>query len=375
MKRRDFVSLAGMAGVGSLVRPALPSARSAVVAASSMVVGCQRSPTDARRLDHFKRHGVEHICGFPPDGDTDPGAWTVESLTKLRELCEAHGVALDMIEFPMLSSASIDALSPQHAANPLRAAAAGKGIMLGKEPERQREIDQVCEIIRACARVGIPAAKYNMNLLGVLRTDDTPGRGGSRYSTWRLAEAKEDPPLTAAGRVTADLAWERITYFLERVVPVAEEHKIRLACHPHDPGVPAAGFRGVVRVLGTVEGMKRFVEIKASPYHGLNLCLGSTAEMLQHPATEIHEVIRYFGARGKIFNIHFRNIRGHRDDFQEVFPDEGDMHMPDVMRTLKQVGYSYMVMPDHMPRHEDDPRQDQAFAFGYGYIKALIQSV
>jgi len=192
MKRRDFVSLAGMAGVGSLVRPALPIARPAVVAASSMVVGCQRSPTDARRLDHFKRHGVEHICGFPPDGDTDPVAWTVESLTKLRELCEAHGVALDMIEFPMLSSASIDALSPQHAASPPRAAGAGKGIMLGKEPERQREIDQVCEIIRACARAGIPAAKYNMNLLGVLRTADTPGRGGSRYSTWRLAEAKEE---------------------------------------------------------------------------------------------------------------------------------------------------------------------------------------
>src|SRR6187399_2331307 len=103
MKRRDFMSMAGMAGVGSLVRPALPGTRPAVVAASSMVVGCQRSPTDARRLDHFKRHGVEHICGFPPDGDTNPGAWTVESLTKLRELCEAHGVALDMIEFPTLS--------------------------------------------------------------------------------------------------------------------------------------------------------------------------------------------------------------------------------------------------------------------------------
>ena len=375
MKRRDFMSMAGMAGVGSLVRPALPGTRPAVVAASSMVVGCQRSPTDARRLDYFKRHGVEHICGFPPDGDTNPGAWTVESLTKLRELCEAHGVALDMIEFPTLSSAAIDARSPQHAANPQRAAGTGKGIMLGQEPERQQEIDHVCEIIRACARVGIPAAKYNMNLLGVLRTADTAGRGGSRYSTWRLAEAREDPALTAAGRVTADLAWERITYFLERVVPVAEEHRIRLACHPHDPGVPATGFRGVVRVLGTVEGMKRFVEIKASPYHGLNLCLGSTAEMLQHPATEIHDVIRHFGTRGKIFNIHFRNIRGHRDDFQEVFPDEGDMHMPDVMRTLRQVGYSYMVMPDHMPRHEDDPRQDQAFAFGYGYIKALIQSV
>ena len=54
--------------------------------------------------------------------------------------------------------------------------------------------------------------------------------------------------------VTAEAAWERITYFLERVVPVATEHRIRLACHPHDPGVPPRGFRGVVRVLGTVEG-------------------------------------------------------------------------------------------------------------------------
>jgi len=115
--------------------------------------------------------------------------------------------------------------------------------------------------------------------------------------------------------------------------------------------------------------------MQASPYHGLNLCLGSVAEMLERPGVEIHDVIRYFGARGKIFNVHFRNIRGHRDSFQEVFPDEGDMDMVAVMRTLKQVGYTGMVMPDHMPRHDDDPRQDQAFAFGYGYIKALIQAV
>ena len=302
-------------------------------------------------------------------------SWSVDALSKLRERCESHGVSLDMVQFPTLSSASIDRLSRQHAVNPQSSPTLGKAIMLGKDPERQQEIDAVCAIIRNCAAAGIPAAKYNMNLLGVLRTPDTPGRGGSHYSTWRLQDAKEDPPLTAAGVVTADTAWERITYFLERVVPVATEHKVRLACHPHDPGVPAKGFRGIVRVLGTVDGMKRFVDIAPSPYHGLNLCLGTTAEMLQKPATEIHDVIRYFGQRGKIFNIHFRNIRGRRDDFQEVFPDEGDMNMVEVMRTLKQVGYQYMVMPDHMPHHDDDPRQDQAFAFGYGYIKALIQAV
>ena len=376
MERRQFVKLSGLAGLGAVVpgeRVAAqapgPSARS-----TGPLLGCQRGPTDVRRLQYFKRHGVDHVCGYPENG-ADPASWTVEALTALRDRCAAQGVALDMIEFPMLSSASIDTMTPQHEMNPTLAPGLGKAIMLGKDPERQREIEFVQSIIRNCARAGIPAARYNMNLIGVLRTADTPGRGGTRLSTWRLAEAKEEPPLTAAGRVSAEVAWERITYFLERVVPVATEHRVRLACHPHDPGVPPQGFRGVVRVLGTVEGMKRFVEIAASPYHGLNLCLGTTAEMLQDPNREIHDVIRYFGERQKIFNIHFRNIQGRRDQFQETFPDEGDMDMVAVMRTLKQVGYQHMVMPDHLPRHADDAQGDQAFAFGYGYIKALLQAV
>jgi mannonate dehydratase len=97
--------------------------------------------------------------------------------------------------------------------------------------------------------------------------------------------------------------------------------------------------------------------------------------MLRNPRREIREVIRYFGSRKKIFNIHFRNIRGRRDDFQEVFPDEGDLDMVEVARTLQGVGYPYMVMPDHMPGHPDDPRGLQAFAYGYGYIKGILQAV
>jgi mannonate dehydratase len=354
-----------------LLRGAIPAAATLAASAAGgsaaatkrtrMVLGCQRAPTDERALSFFKRHAVDHICGYPPEGPS-PESWTADALSRLRERCERQGVSLDMIEFPFLASNAIDPT-------------ARKAIMLGREPDRQREIDEVCAIIRSCAAAGIPAAKYNLNLLGVLRTGPTPGRGGSSYSTWRLAEAKQEPPLTAAGRVSEDLAWERITYFLERVVPVAAEHRVRLACHPHDPGVPPSGFRGVARVLGTVEGLRRFVSIRESPYHGLNFCLGSIAEMLQDPGRELYGVIREFGARGKIFNVHYRNIRGRRDAFQEVFPDEGDVDMLRVMATLKEVDYGYMVMPDHMPTHPDDPGQHQAFAFAYGYIKAMIQAV
>ena len=59
----------------------------------------------------------------------------------------------------------------------------------------------------------------------------------------------------------------------------------------------------------------------------------------------------------------------------ELWGKRGAMDMVAVMRSLKQVGYSFMVMPDHLPQHADDPQGDQAFAFGYGYIKALLQAI
>jgi mannonate dehydratase len=246
---------------------------------------------------------------------------------------------------------------------------------LAESPERDRDIAALQTFIRNCAQAGIPSIKYNMSILGVLRTGRTPGRGDALYHAWNLSEAHPATPLTKAGHVDADAFWERITYFLDRVIPVANEYKIRMACHPQDPGVPPEGYQGVNRVLGTIDGLKKFISIRESPYHGLNFCQGTICENLQNPGVEIFDVIRYFGTRKKIFNVHFRNIRGHRDDFIEVFPDEGDIDFVKVIRLYKEIGYPYMLMPDHVPLAEADPGSLQSFAFCYGYIRGLIQSV
>lgn len=325
-----------------------------------MKAGTQHGDADGL-LRVMAAFGVNHICSRLPSARFDE-AWSVASLSRLRERVESFGIRLDMVPLP-LSSAYIT-----RSENP--------NIMLGKSPERDREIEQIGQMIANVAKVGIPAVKYNMSILGVVRTERTPGRGGASYSTFVYDKARQEPPLTEAGRVTDEIAWERITYFLQRVVPVAQANKVRIACHPHDPGMPKdRGFRGVNRVLGSVDGLKRFIEISPSPYHGLNFCQGTVAEMLADPGKEIYDVIRYFGERKKIFNVHFRNIKGKFLEFQETFPDDGDVDMIRAMRVYKEVGYDGMIMPDHVPNIDGDTGGAQGFAFAFGYIQALIQLV
>lgn len=325
-----------------------------------MKAGTQHDSTD-EALPVLAAFGVDHICSTLPSSKLD-AHWSVDGLTRLRERVESHGIKLDMVPLPLSSNYITKYENPE--------------ILLGKSPERDREIDEICQMIRNAAQAGIPALKYNLNILGVVRTEPTRGRGGCQYSTFVYDQARQDPPLTEAGPVSADAYWERITYFLKRVIPTAAEYKVRMACHPHDPGMPHdRGFRGVQTVLGSVDGLKRFVEIQSSPYHGLNFCQGTVSEMLQDPGREIFDVIRYFGARRKIFNVHFRNIRGRFLNFQETFPDDGDVNMIQAMRVYKEVGYDGMIMPDHVPKVEGDTGGRQAFAFAFGYIQALIQMV
>jgi mannonate dehydratase len=355
MQRRDFLKSAAVVAAPGGARSASAAPKKAL-----MKAGTQHNSSD-EVLKVMAAFGVNHICATLPSVRMDEN-WTVEGLTKLRERVESYGIKLDMVPLPLSSGYITRAESPN--------------IVLGKSPERDREIDTLCQMIRNVARAGIPAVKYNLTILGVVRSDPTPGRGGAQYSTFNYDKAKQDPPLTEAGRVTEEMSWERITYFLKRAVPVAEEYKVKIACHPHDPGMPRdKGFRGVNRVLGNVDGIKRFIEIMPSSYHGLNFCQGTVSEMLEKPAEEIFDVIRYFGSRRKIFNVHFRNIKGKFLNFQETFPDDGDVDMIRAMRVYKEVGYDGMIMPDHVPHIDGDEGGRQAFAFAFGYIQALIQLV
>jgi mannonate dehydratase len=307
------------------------------------------------------RWGIKNVVGSARIEEPGRLYATVDELKRMTDVADKYGMTVDVLNPPFLPSSHIDRES--HPA-----------IMLGQSPQRDRDIEQIQTMIKNCAAANVPCIKYNLSILGVLRTGHIPGRGDTTYTSYKLADAHPNPPLTRAGVVHADQYWERVTYFLEKVIPVATEYKVRMALHPNDSPVPPTGYQGVECPLGTVEGLKKFVTIHESPYHGLNFCQGTTAEMCQDPGKEIPEIIRYFGSRKKIFNVHFRNIRGHRDEFAEVAVDEGSVNMWQAMLAYKEVGYEYMVHPDHNVASPSDTG-GQYTPFVYGYIRALIQAV
>ena len=350
MNRRKFLTLgtiAGTAAVGgcftandvrepAVVRPRPQKAL--------MKLGCQRfgARTDDI-LQFYARYGVQHIAA-------NPDGWTAESIKKLRERAAAYGITVHAAHFSV------------------------GNVVTARGAERDKLVSQVCDAIRIGADGGYEILLYGISVpCGVpSRTEPTPGRGNVSYSSFRFAEVPPGPDIQEP--ITDQAAWDAVADFLDRVLPVAEKGKIKLACHPQDPPLPP-GYRGAPQLLSSVEGLKRFVSLAESDSLGLHFCQGTICEMLDNPDREICDIIRWFGERGKIFNVHFRNLRGRRDSFCETFPDEGDVNMLHALRAYRDVGYSGMIMPDHVPGHPDDPTQREAFAFTYGYIRGLIQAV
>lgn len=334
-----------------------------------MKVGSQKGGINKKTLEFWARQGVFHVDGGAPK--TIPGVgWDLEDSLAKKEACEKYGISLEAYHLPLSSYGSSGERGIE--TDPFG------HIMLGKSPERDREIEMLQQMIRVAGESGIHLCTYNTVILPILRTGITrdPLRGNASYNTWNYDEARRRGyTKTIAGNVSIDEIYERITYLLDRLLPVAEEYGVKLGNHIADPPTPT-GYRGITRWNSpdVFEGIKRFAQLYDSKSHGFLLCVGSIAEGLGDPKTEILPIIKWVGDRDQIFSVHLRNIKGGFGRFMEVYPDNGDLDFLQVIRALRDVGYSGMVMPDHVPFHEDSSSRLQAYAFAFGYIKALIHT-
>ena len=328
-----------------------------------MYIGEQLSDLSDRKLAWAAQLGVEHVAvnTLKDTGiQNADGTWNAAPIKALHKRLADNGLTLDVLNLGIEASYYERQRFPD---------------LWSGGPGRDKAIETIVQNIRTAGEADVPALKYNCNIIGILRTGRTPGRGGATYSHFDV-EKWTDHSLTPLGEVSAEQLWQNAAYVLERIVPAAEQAGVKLAVHPHDPALPhEKGLRGVHSILGTVEGMKRWLAMVESPYNGFNFCQGTVAEMCPDPKTEVIDAIRYFGERKCIFMVHLRNIKGCCFNFEEVYPDNGDVDFYEALRAYKEVGYEGMLCPDHVPHSEADPDNERQHSFALGYTKGLIDAL
>lgn len=242
-------------------------------------------------------------------------------------------------------------------------------------PGRDEEIDAVRELIRNMGALGIPVWCYEwMPVFNWLRTSLAfPTRGGALTTAYDH-ELMRQAPLTKHGIVTEERLWENLAYFLDCIVPVAEEANVRLAMHPDDP--PLSPIRGLGRIMRSVENFQRLLDLNPSPVNGIALCQGNFALM----TGDLPAVIRGFGEQGRIFFVHLRDVRGTAERFVETFHDDGQTDLLACLRAYRDIGYNGVLRPDHVPTMEGDSHDNPAYStlgrlFAVGYIKGLCEAV
>ncbi|OZT77449.1 mannonate dehydratase [Salinicoccus roseus] len=142
--------------------------------------------------------------------------------------------------------------------------------------------------------------------------------------------------------VTRENLWDNLQYFLEAVIPKAEELDIRLAIHPDDP--PWSLFN-LPRIISNERDINRLINLYPSTHNGFTFCTGSLGANRDNDLVEIAK--KYVD---HIFFAHIRNIRYLNDtDFVETSHRECDGNIPilSVLETLYRNDFKYYIRPDH----------------------------
>ena len=311
------------------------------------------TPTPLWKLS--KQAGVDYAVGGLPFNEPSNGTdapWDYLPLVRMKQRYENGGFNLAVIESrPPLNKAK-------------------RGL-----PGRDEEIATVCTLIENMGRLGIPVWCYEwMTDFNWLRTStNTVSRGGSVVTSFDYALVK-DAPFTEEGPISEEKLWETLEYFLKKVMPVAEKWNVKLAMHPDDP--PLSPIRGVGRIMSSVENYQRLLDIVPSPMNGITMCQGNFTLMTD----DLPGVIRKFGNQDKIFFVHFRDVRGTVEKYEETWHDEGKTDMLACLQAYKDINFEGVLRPDHVPTVEGDSNDNAGYSsfgrlYAIGYIRGLRQAV
>ena len=288
---------------------------------------------------------------------------------------------------------------------------------------REEALSHYRELLESMGKLGIKLLCYNFMVgKGWSRTGVREGRGGAKATYFSLAETKKTSdsghrtssaevgsPKSEVLKLTADQVWANYEYFIKSVMPTAEKCGVRMALHPDDPCLNSLG--GYARIFGSVEAYDRAYALYPSPSNAVTFCQANFKLMLGNGSltgftrfTGLHELgaeppdpdnpvnpvnpvqtleaaARHFGKR--VAFIHVRDVEGTKEDFTELFHDQGTTDQFALMRVYRELGLDVPVRGDHVPEMAYDrvltPEGTPGYftlgrLFANGYLKALLQA-
>jgi len=325
---------------------------------------------------HIVAHLTNYFSGNNPeissggnDGwgvcDNEP-IWDKELLGGLKKDMNENGLQLEALEN----------INPMHWSD-----------ILLDGPNKDLQIEGIKQLLKNMGEVGIPILGYCFSIAGVWGWERGNYARGDAESVALIEGSRDFQEPIPDGMVwnmryrkgasdkfvpetTEDEVWERLKYFLDKIIPVAEENNVILAAHPNDP--PLAIMRKTGRILKNPSEYIDLININKSANNKIELCLGSIQEMEEG---NLESYVDNFAKDDRIAYIHFRNVKGKIPNYIEAFVDEGDINMINIIKILKKNNYNGVIIPDHTPALECDSPWHAGMAYAVGYIKGLIQSL
>ncbi|MCF6222460.1 MAG: mannonate dehydratase [Flavobacteriaceae bacterium] len=157
--------------------------------------------------------------------------------------------------------------------------------------------------------------------------------------------------------IDANKLKENLVLFLNEIIPVAEQNKVRMCMHPDDPPFP---ILGLPRVVSTEEDYAYLFSQVPSIYNGITFCTGSLGVIKEN---NLVQIFKRFADR-----IHFLHLRSTKRDEQGNFYEanhlEGDVDMFEIIKEVLleqkrrklegRLDYHIPMRPDHGHQMLDD---------------------
>lgn len=283
-------------------------------------------------------------------GVAEQGYPDLDELLKLKKKFQSWGLSINRVTLPDMSEK-----------------------FMRDRPGGERELENTCRALRVFAEAGVPIARQRFwgdtfNELMFRYSSEHRGGYRSRGESQALKARTRSGPETPDYDALQDW-WQHFCAVYERLVSIADETGIKLAIHPSDTPNPDTPLGGL--------GFHRVIDAFPSPQVGYLYCCGTRAEAGGSPL--VLDEINNYGRKGRIFMVHFRNVRGSlatARGFEETLLDDGDMNMFKLLRELERVGFDGCLNPDHIPALEGDhPPVTGGLAYSVGYIKAMFAAL